>query len=276
MKMTDDEELVVGIFHHPDLHHPSDGGREEEWAESQHAASGAPPDPTAAEADSGCSFEPRFSLSLRTRVHLRPPKEAEAVQYRPDYSWERDTDPIAKSNKKRRISLQMFSLDMMAPSITIPHVRDRGVGMTRSESHRRGTIHIGLFHSSASVVCSPPVPSVPPVPPVPSVPRILGEVSLFSEASLPFSRSRRFLSPSFFFFCLDNRNVQSFFNGARNYISSGLAQYCCPLGRQTRCLLKKKIAVCFSVSVFTLLLAVKRRVRSDKLNNKLKDIDIAE
>jgi len=30
-----DEELVVGIFHHPDLHHPSDGGREEEWAESE-------------------------------------------------------------------------------------------------------------------------------------------------------------------------------------------------------------------------------------------------
>lgn len=38
-----------------------------------------------------------------------------------------------------------------------------------------------------------------------------------------------FLSPSLFFFCLDNRNVQSFFNGARNYISSGLVQYCCPL-----------------------------------------------
>jgi len=35
MKMTVDEELVVGIFHHPDLHHPSGGGREEEWAESQ-------------------------------------------------------------------------------------------------------------------------------------------------------------------------------------------------------------------------------------------------
>ncbi|TNN36565.1 hypothetical protein EYF80_053266 [Liparis tanakae] len=32
--MTDDEELVVGIFHHPDLHGPSEGGREEEWAES--------------------------------------------------------------------------------------------------------------------------------------------------------------------------------------------------------------------------------------------------
>jgi len=30
-----DEELVVGIFHHPDLHHPSGGGREEEWAELQ-------------------------------------------------------------------------------------------------------------------------------------------------------------------------------------------------------------------------------------------------
>jgi len=30
-----DEELVVGIFHHPDLQHPSDGGGEEEWAESQ-------------------------------------------------------------------------------------------------------------------------------------------------------------------------------------------------------------------------------------------------
>ncbi|TNN61021.1 Latent-transforming growth factor beta-binding protein 2 [Liparis tanakae] len=35
MKRTDEEELVVGIFHHPDLHHPSGGGREEEWAESQ-------------------------------------------------------------------------------------------------------------------------------------------------------------------------------------------------------------------------------------------------
>ncbi|TNN44156.1 hypothetical protein EYF80_045636 [Liparis tanakae] len=34
MKRTDDEELVVGIFHHLDLHGPSDGGREEEWAES--------------------------------------------------------------------------------------------------------------------------------------------------------------------------------------------------------------------------------------------------
>lgn len=33
----------------------------------------------------------------------------------------------------------------------------------------------------------------------------------------------------FHFFCLDNRNVQSFFNGARNYISSGMVQYCCPL-----------------------------------------------
>lgn len=33
----------------------------------------------------------------------------------------------------------------------------------------------------------------------------------------------------FFFSGLDNRNVQSFFNGARNYISSGLVQYCCPL-----------------------------------------------
>jgi len=27
--------LVVGIFHHPDLHGPSGGGREEEWAEPQ-------------------------------------------------------------------------------------------------------------------------------------------------------------------------------------------------------------------------------------------------
>jgi len=35
MKMTVDEELVVGIFHHPDLHHPSDGGGEEQLAESQ-------------------------------------------------------------------------------------------------------------------------------------------------------------------------------------------------------------------------------------------------
>ncbi|TNN33525.1 hypothetical protein EYF80_056312 [Liparis tanakae] len=35
MKRTDDEELVVGIFLHPDLHPPSGGGREEEWVESQ-------------------------------------------------------------------------------------------------------------------------------------------------------------------------------------------------------------------------------------------------
>jgi len=27
--------LVVGIFHDGDLHDPSDGGGEEEWAESQ-------------------------------------------------------------------------------------------------------------------------------------------------------------------------------------------------------------------------------------------------
>jgi len=31
----EDEVLVVVIFHYPDLHDPSDGGREEEWAESQ-------------------------------------------------------------------------------------------------------------------------------------------------------------------------------------------------------------------------------------------------
>ncbi|TNN41822.1 hypothetical protein EYF80_048000 [Liparis tanakae] len=35
MKRTDDEELVVGIFHHADLHGPSGGGREEEGAESE-------------------------------------------------------------------------------------------------------------------------------------------------------------------------------------------------------------------------------------------------
>lgn len=109
----------------------------------------------------------------------------------------------------------------------------------------------------------------------PSVPSILCEVSLFSP--LFHSLGPVVFFHFHFFFCLNNRNVQSFFNGARHYISSGLVQYCCPLCRQRRCFLKKKkkfcfpIAVCFSVSVFTLLLSVKRRARSNKLNNKLKE-----
>lgn len=76
---------------------------------------------------------------------------AMAAQYRPDYSCERDRDPIGKSNKRSRISLQMFSLDMTAPSITTPHVRGRGMSMTQSKSHSHGRIYIGLFHSSTSL-----------------------------------------------------------------------------------------------------------------------------
>lgn len=125
---------------------------------------------------------------------------------------ERDRDPIAKSNKRSRISLQMFSLDMTAPSITTPHVRGRGMSMTQSKSYSHGRIYIGLFHRSTSL--SP-----------------LQRLFVLADASLSVSLSRSLaLTFTFFlFFCLDNRNVQSFFNGARNYISSGLVQYCCPL-----------------------------------------------
>lgn len=74
---------------------------------------------------------------------------------------EGDRDPIAKSNKTRRISLQMLGLDMTAPSITAPHVRGRGMTMTQSKSRSHGRIYIGLFHSSTSLT---PLllPSLPP------------------------------------------------------------------------------------------------------------------
>lgn len=108
---------------------------------------------------------------------------AMAAQYRPDYSCERDRDPIGKSNKRSRISLQMFSLDMTAPSITTPHVRGRGMSMTQSKSHSHGRIYIGLFHSSTSL--SP----------------LLQRLFALADASLSFSLSPPLLlSPSLFFF----------------------------------------------------------------------------
>lgn len=109
----------------------------------------------------------------------------------------------------------MFSLDMTAPSITTPQVRGRRVSMTQSKSYSHGRIYIALFHSSTSM--SPLLP-----------PSCILSLSLCSCWCLFFVLSvPLFISPSLF--CLDNRNVQSFFNGARNYISSGLVQYCCPL-----------------------------------------------
>lgn len=110
---------------------------------------------------------------------------------------------------------------MTAPSITTPHVRGRGVSMTQSKSYSHGRIYIGLFHSSTALS-----PLLPPA-------CVLSSASLFLLMPLFHSLCHPlFLSPSLFFFFfsgLDNRNVQSFFNGARNYISSGLVQYCCPL-----------------------------------------------
>lgn len=119
----------------------------------------------------------------------------------------------------------MFSLDMTAPSITTPRVRD--VSMTQSKSHSHGRIYIGLFQSSTSLS------------------RLLSQrLFVLADASLSVS-----LLLSFFqlFFGLDNRNVQSFFIGARNYISSGLVQYCCPLFSADR------VDVCFKKNIRPLL-----------------------
>lgn len=71
----------------------------------------------------------------------------------------RDTDLIAESNKRSRLSFQMFSLDMTAPSISSPHVRGGGMSMTQLKSHCRGRIYrtVSRFHSSPY---SPPPPSV--------------------------------------------------------------------------------------------------------------------
>ena len=134
------------------------------------------------------------------------------------YSCERDRDPIARSNKQSRISLQMFSLDMTAPSITTPHVRGRGMSLTQSKSYSHGRIHIGLFHSSTGL--SPLLP--------PSLLHSLQCFFVLADASF-FILSVPLSFSHLHFFFLDNRNVQSFFIGARNYISSGLVQYCCPL-----------------------------------------------
>ncbi len=107
---------------------------------------------------------------------------------------------------------------MTAPSITTPHVRGRGVSVTQSKSYGRGRIYIGLFHSST--ILNPLLP--------PSC--VLSQcLFVLADASLSFPLPPSFSFTFTFFFCLDNRNVQSFFNGARNYISSGLVQYCCPL-----------------------------------------------
>lgn len=71
-----------------------------------------------------------------------------AEKQMPDYSHVRVTDLIAKSNKRSRLSLQMFSLDMMAPSITTPHVRGSGMSATQLKSHRHGRIYriVSRFH----------------------------------------------------------------------------------------------------------------------------------
>lgn len=106
---------------------------------------------------------------------------------------------------------------MTAPSITLPpHVRGRGVSMTQSKSYSHGRIYIGLFHSSTSLSSSP------------SFLCSLRRLFDLADASFLFPLSHS-LSFTFTFFRLDNRNVQSFFSGARNYIWSDLVQYCCPL-----------------------------------------------
>lgn len=86
-----------------------------------------------------------------------------AVKQRSDYSRarDRDTDLIGESNKRSRLSLQMFSLDMMAPSITTPHVRGGGMRMTQLKSHCRGRIYQSdsPFHSATQGRSSPLLPA---------------------------------------------------------------------------------------------------------------------
>lgn len=134
---------------------------------------------------------------------------------------------------------------MTAPSITLPpHVRGRGVSMTQSKSYSHGRIYIGLFHSSTSLSSSP------------SFLRSLRRLFDLADASFLFPLSHS-LSFTFTFFCLDNRNVQSFFSGARNYIWSDLVQYCCPLAsadNQDVCL-KKKYGPCFDFQLQSLCLS---------------------
>lgn len=127
----------------------------------------------------------------------------------------------------------MFSLDVTAPSITIPHVRGRRVSMTQSKLYSHGRIYMGLFHSSTSLSPS-------------SLCYSLQCYFVLADASLSFPVCLFFFHLHFFLF-LDNRYVQSFFNGARNYISSGTVQYYCPLFSQyNKDISSKKIrGLCF-------------------------------
>lgn len=82
-----------------------------------------------------CAHNAAYCLSVYICV---PGRAAVAVKQRPDYSCEGDRDPIAESNKSSGLSLQMFSRDMTAPSITAPHVRGRRTRVTQSKSHCHG------------------------------------------------------------------------------------------------------------------------------------------
>lgn len=95
----------------------------------------------------------------------------EAVKQRPDYgrTRERDTDLITESNKRSRLSLQMFSLDMMTPSITPPpphthtlptHVRGSEMSVTQLKSRCRGGVFLTVtrFRSATRAVLSQPSP----------------------------------------------------------------------------------------------------------------------
>lgn len=132
---------------------------------------------------------------------VRPPQTGCGCKTKADYSRtrERDTDLITESNKRRRLSLQMFCLDMMAPSITTPHVRGGGMSMTQLKSHCRSGIcrTVSQFHS---VSRAPLLPSFQPSP----LPLLV------HAALLSFAFTFKFL------LCVDNRNVQSFSSGARN------------------------------------------------------------
>lgn len=105
----------------------------------------------------------------------------------------------------------MFCSNMTAPSITVPHARCRGLSITQSKLYSHGRIYI--------------VPLA----------QLLSLGTLFSPALFLSSWCLSFnTSCLFFIFTLgpDDRHVQSFFNGAKNYISSGLVHSCCPLFSQ--------------------------------------------
>ena len=80
----------------------------------------------------------------------------------------------------------MFSLEMTAPSITMPHVRGRGVSMTQSKSNSHGRIYIGLFHTSTGLsLLLPPLFSL--------------QCFVFVDGSISFPAHLSFFSPSLFF-----------------------------------------------------------------------------